>query len=85
MASVPVSEFINTVRSGDRLATLCALRDRLAVAMEESERGSDVAALALRITDVLKQIHEITGDAGANTQPDVVNEVLERAKKRQSG
>ena len=42
--------------TGDRRATLEALRDLLAAAIDDTESGRDLAALALRLTDVLNEI-----------------------------
>lgn len=84
MASIPVSELIDSCRKDDRLSSLRALREKLAVSIEYADRGADVAALSLRLTDVLKQI-EALAESSQEAPPDVVNEVLERAKKRKAG
>ena len=44
---------------GDRLASLQALRDRLATDLDECESKRDVAALSQRLMDVLEQIADI--------------------------
>jgi hypothetical protein len=46
------------VAAGVRLDSLRALRDVLARAMDTSDSGRDIAALANRLTDVLSQIEE---------------------------
>ncbi len=51
-----VSELAGIAKSGDRLATLEALRDRLAAEIDECQHRHDLASLALRLTDVLQQI-----------------------------
>ena len=45
--------------TSDRLATLQALRNRLALDIDHTEDPRDVAPLALRLTDVLTQIDQI--------------------------
>lgn len=43
----------------DRLDTLKALRDKLALAIDATESSRDLAALSRQLTDVLAQIEEI--------------------------
>ena len=51
----------NAAASGDRLATLEALRARLAHAIDHVSDGKELAALALRLQRVLAEIHELGG------------------------
>jgi hypothetical protein len=46
--------------SGDRLAALTALRDRLAVEIDDCSSKRDMAALSLRFMDVVEQIEELS-------------------------
>lgn len=46
----------DVVAGGDRLASLRALRDRLAESLDETESARDVATLSARLADVLEQI-----------------------------
>lgn len=50
----------HVAQSGDRLATLRALRDYLARALDATASARDQAALSARLTDVLIQIQELT-------------------------
>jgi len=54
-----------TAEAGDRLATLKALRDRLAAEIDECESKRDTAALSQRLMDVLEQI-----DTAEKAQPE---------------
>ena len=66
--------------SGDRLAALRALRDRLATEIDDCDSPRDLAALALRLTDVLTQI-----DAVPNTeQVSAADELADRRARRRS-
>ena len=46
-------------QTGSRLDTLTAIRDRLANDLDNASEPRDVAALALRLTDVLQQIDDM--------------------------
>jgi hypothetical protein len=48
-----------TARGGDRLATLRALRDRLAKEIDETRSARDVAALSRQLTEVLAEIEAL--------------------------
>ena len=70
-----------SARSGDRLATLCDLRDLLAEELETTGEARDVAALALRLTDVLAQIDAMP----ASRQVSAADEIAKkRAARRKS-
>ena len=55
MANMP-EQLANVAQGGDRLATLEALRDRLAREIDDCAYTRDLPALMLRFTDVLAQI-----------------------------
>lgn len=67
---------IDAAKSGDRLATLIALRDRLADEIENTTSGRDLAALSKQLTDVLTQIAEMP-------EPNKVSKADEIAQKRE--
>ena len=60
MARYPIAE---TAAKGDRLATLEALRGRLATAIDGCNDARDLAALTLRLQRVLSDIAELGGQA----------------------
>ena len=70
----------DSASSGDRLATLQALRDTLASRIETSESARDVAALSGQLTQVLKQIEEL--DKGRVVHASKVDELAARRKLR---
>lgn len=53
---MPTDGLAATAANGDRLATLEALRDRLATEIDTCDSKRDVAALSQRLMDVLAQI-----------------------------
>ena len=66
--------------SGDRRATLEALRDQLALLIGASESARDVAALSGQLTVVLKQIEELS--KGDKKNVSALDEIAERRKAR---
>ena len=71
---------VESAASGDRLATLEALRDHIAGLVGASDSARDVAALSGQLTVVLKQIEEIHGKAPAKVS--AVDEIAARRKAR---
>jgi hypothetical protein len=65
--------------TGDRLATLEALRQRLARQVDTCE-DRDLAGLSLRLTDVLAQIAAVGGGSDAETE--VMDELEQRRAYR---
>lgn len=47
---------------GNKLNTLKALRCKIANAIDESSSGRDIAALSLRLMDVMDQINSLEGN-----------------------
>lgn len=47
-------------RAGDRLKTLRALRDRIALDIDETRSARDLASLSARLIEVLEQIEDLT-------------------------
>jgi hypothetical protein len=68
----------DVARTGDRLATLTTLRDRLAADLDGTRDAREVAALALRLTDVLAQIDQ----QPATKQVSRADEIAERRAAR---
>lgn len=64
--------------TGDRLAILQVLRNRLAADLDEAVEPRDVAALALRLTDVLEQIESMP----TSRQVSAADEIAERRAAR---
>lgn len=64
--------------SGDRLGTLRALRDRIALQIDETDSARDVAALAQRLMDVLEQIEHLD----PAKRGDEVDEITARRRSR---
>ncbi len=69
---------VEAASSGDRLATLEALRDRLARDLDRAYEARDVAPLALRLTDVLAQIDAMP----TSRQECAADEIAERRAAR---
>jgi hypothetical protein len=55
-------DLVKSAQSGDRRATLEALRDKLAAAIASSESGRDVAALSKRLMEVMDEIERLPQD-----------------------
>lgn len=55
-------DLVKSAQSGDRRATLEALRDKLAAAIANSESGRDVAALSKRLMEVMDEIERLPRD-----------------------
>ena len=53
------SSLVDAAASGDRRATLEALRDKLAQTIDTTESGRDVAALSRRLIDVCAELDAI--------------------------
>ncbi len=69
---------VDVVATGDRLAILQALRDRLAADLDATRDPREVAALALRFTDVLAQIDQMP----TTQQVSAADEIAERRAAR---
>ena len=70
-----------TLQDG-RLATLQALRDRLARDIDQTTSKRDVASLALRLQSVLADIDEIEGGS-ANPASSPADEIAARRRARE--
>jgi len=67
-------------KSGDRIATLEALRDRLADELDGCQSSRDVAALASRLQSVLAELDTIAPPIAPETPLDVLR--ARRAERR---
>lgn len=54
-----MTDIIKAAESGEKLALLVAVRDKLAVSLEHTESGRDIAALTKRLIQVVDEIEEI--------------------------
>ena len=83
----PVSDspsLVAAAASGDRAATLRALRDRLALEVETSNSARDVAALSRQLTDVLSLIEALPKPA-EGTPLDELTQRRGRASSTRTG
>jgi hypothetical protein len=69
---------VGVTQTGDRLASLEALRDLLAVQIEQCDTFRDLAALTLRLTDVLEQIDTMP----AHREASAADEIADRRNAR---
>ena len=69
---------------GGRLNGLRALRDRLAIDIDRCESMRDLAALSLRLVDVLQQIAEIAGPASGTVKETGLSDFEKRLRDRES-
>ena len=67
-----------------RLASLAALRDRLATEIDQCSSMRDVAALSQRFMDVLKQIDELGGGEKAAEKETGLSDFEKRLRERES-
>ena len=71
------------VKDGDRRAALEALRDRLAQEIDDTSYTRDLAALALRFTDVLAQIDDLPPASGGGAADQI--SARRRARRGEAG
>lgn len=65
---------VQAARGGNRRKTLETLRDKLAMTIEGTESGRDMAALTRRLLEV---INELDGLPDENAAPDELDEALD--------
>ena len=68
--------------TGDRLATLQAMRDHLAEQIDACESSRDTAALGRLLVDVLAQIDAIGGADGQSAEDRTFDELAKRRSGR---
>lgn len=66
---MPSTTIASAAASGDRLATLVALRDVVAVRLDETRSARETGTLAARMQDILREIDELTTAAPAPSNP----------------
>ena len=76
------STFVETLKGGQTLASLEALRDAIGADLEVCESMRDRAALYLRLADVLARIEEARPE---QVSGDVVDEIASRRAARRAG
>jgi hypothetical protein len=74
---------VEAAASGDKRATLIALRDRLAQEIEQAG-ARDLAPLSRQLTDVLNQLDEFPNEKEVSAADDIAKRREERRKRRQS-
>lgn len=71
-------------RSGDRLAALRCLRDRLADEIEQCESSRDVAALSRQLRDTLAEISALDADPVWTKEDQLADELARRRGDRRA-
>lgn len=51
-----MADLVNAAASGDKRKTLEALRDKIALSIQDCESGRDVAALSKRLMEVMNEL-----------------------------
>ena len=69
-------------RSGDRLAALRSLRDRLATEIHQCASARDVAGLAKQLRDTMGEIATLTAGTVATKESDTFDELSRRRADR---
>ena len=58
-----MGQLVDAAKSGDKRATLLALRDKLAETIENCESGRDMAANTKRLMEVMAELEQIPDPA----------------------
>lgn len=58
-----MANLVRAVKSGDKRATLIALRDKVAEQIDKCESGRDMAALSKRLTEIMADIEALPDPA----------------------
>lgn len=69
--------------NGNRLSTLKALRSKIASAIDDTTSGRDIAALSLRLMDIIDQINDLEGNNGDELDELIDDSRIVRPVKRQ--
>jgi len=75
-----VSDLASVAAAGVRVATLEALRDRLALEIDAGESARDVSSLSQRLMDVLTEIADLAPPVKAKGSP--LDELAKRRSAR---
>ena len=78
-----MGDLVNAALTGDKRATLIALRDRLAEEIENAG-ARDLAPLSRQLTEVLKQLEEVPDKKEVTPADDIANRRKARRNRRQS-
>jgi len=78
-------DLVEAAASGDRLAALRALRDRLAEEIDGCQSSRDMAALSRQLTDVLGQIDALERASAPAEKGTGLDELNARRAARESG
>jgi hypothetical protein len=73
-----MSDIAAAAQTGDQLAALTALRDRLARAIDESDSARDIPALSRQLVDVMARIESI-----AKPKVSAVDQLAKKRANRQ--
>ena len=58
-----MSKLVEAAKSGDKRATLVALRDKLAETIQNCDSGRDMASNSKRLMEVMSEIEQIDAEA----------------------
>lgn len=78
-----MSDLVTAAKSGDYLATLTALRDRLAEEITNTTSGRDLASLSKQLTDVLREINDMPDPTGESKADEIAQRREERRRAAQ--
>lgn len=78
-----MGDLVTAALSGDKRATLVALRDRLVKEIEEAG-ARDLAPLSRQLMEVLKALDEVPDEKEVSAANDIANRRNARRKRRQS-
>lgn len=67
-------DIVSAAATGDRRATLIALRDAIARTIQTCESGRDMAALSKRLIEVMDELDAISG---SDDEPSAFDSVLD--------
>ena len=80
----PYASLSDAAGTGDRIAALRTLRDRLARDLDECSSARDVGTLSQRLMDVLAQIDELGGGVKPKREDTPLDEFTKRLHARKS-
>ena len=75
-----MGDLMTAAMSGNRLNTLVALRNRLALEIEQTTSGRDLSALSKQMQEVLEAIDNMPDDTGTSAAADVAKRREQRSK-----
>lgn len=69
-------KIVDTLKKGDKLATLKALQNKIARTIDESKSGRDIAALSKQLREVTEEIAEVKITEGSRST--VLEEIIKK-------